>query len=217
MKKEKRTLNLPFIILSSLMAIVLILIISFFYLSIKGSNYDNIYLKKLEDRSIINPVKEFNIFSSQSSEEEIKEDATIIKINTEDGEKQIIINSELPEGISKSDIQKELINYASVVLKLYNLQEIPFTKNTPKIQIKIDNDYYFIEVSKGDVFINEGITKKEDILIETTYEEILKMIENKDYARESVYSGKTTIKISASEFVLFAKGYLKLYEEMSKL
>jgi hypothetical protein len=211
MKKEKKELNLPVVILSVFGAFTLILIISFIYMSVNGPNYTSDYLQKIQTGEIKNPIQEFALMFSEDIQE-IPEDANVLKIQTDEGEKLIIVQAEM-EDIDISDIEKELVNYGAVILKLYNLHSIPFTNINPEIQINIDENIYFLEIIKGDIFLSDGEIQNPDIILRTTNEEIFKMIENEDYAEESISLGKTSIELVANKFILFSKGYLNLYNE----
>lgn len=111
--------------------------------------------------------------------------------------------------------QEEMVRHMAIVLKLYNLHEIPYTKITPKIQVSIDEDFYFIEIIKGDIIIKRGEVSEEDINIKTSLDEMVKMKEDENYAKESISSGKTTVEKVAEDFTLFSKGYLDLYQELN--
>ncbi|MEJ2267585.1 MAG: hypothetical protein P8X70_00730 [Nanoarchaeota archaeon] len=211
MKKEKKELNLPVMILSVFGAFTLILIISFIYMSVNGPNYTSDYLQKIQTGEIKNPIQEFALMFSEDIQE-IPEDANVLKIQTDEGEKLIIVQAEM-EDIDISDIEKELVNYGAVILKLYNLHSIPFTNINPEIQINIDENIYSLEIIKGDIFLSDGEIQNPDIILRTTNEEIFKMIENEDYAEESISLGKTSIELVANKFILFSKGYLNLYNE----
>ena len=214
MDKEKRVMNVPAMVLLTIGGIVLILIFSFFYLSVNGKNYTSIYTQKLQSGEIKNPITEFQLMFSESSSEEIPAGSQVITLPTEDGEKRIIIQADLGD-FDVSSIQKELVNYLSIVLKLYNLHEIPFTSITPKVQVEIDENIYYAEISEGNIIIKEGKAENPEITIKTTNEEVFKIIENKDYAQESIASGNTNIEVTKDYFVLFSKGYLKLYNEFN--
>jgi hypothetical protein len=206
MSKEKKEVNIPVLILSIFGLVALVLAISFVYLSLNGKNYTNLYEQKLQSGEIQNPITEFALSSST--------DFSL------DEEKSIVIEDSILEGlgdIDKSLIQEALIEYASVILKLYNLHTIPFTSITPKVQINIDSDFYYVEIIKGDIIIKTGQTDNEDIKITTTREEILKIANDNDYAKESISSGKTSIEMIANKVVLFSKGYLNLYKEFSTI
>jgi hypothetical protein len=212
--KKRHEGNIPVIILSVFGILVLTLCISFVYLSLNGSDYTQEYSQKIESKEIRNPINEFALEFLKPSDE-IPSGAEVIKIETEEGEKYIIIQANL-EGFDAKDIEKELVSYSAVILKIYNLHEIPFFGIRPKIQVVIDNRSYNIEVRKGNIIIREGTIAKPDITLRTTYEEIFKMIENNNYAFESLESGRTSIEFVANKFILFAKGYLTLYNEFNK-
>jgi len=211
---KKRVLNLPAIILSVFGIFTLGLLLSFIYLSVNGRDYSNVYIEKILSGEIKNPILEFQLsLSGEEPEDYIEQGYEIIKI---DEEKSIIIKIQGIGDLNVSDIKKEIINYASITSKVYNLHAIPFTKNIPKIQVYINGDPYYVKISKGNIIIEEGITKDKDIIIRTTYDELLKMIEDKNYLKESVSSGETTIEITKSKVILFSKGYLTLYKEFAK-
>jgi hypothetical protein len=214
MEKEKGEMNVPAIILSVIGLFALGLVISFVYLSLYGENYTNLYIEKLQNGEIKNPISEFQLMFVGNPSEQIPEGSEIITIPTEDGEKRIIIQANLGN-LDVSSIQKELINYLSVILKFYNLHEIPFTSMTPKVQVFVDDIAYYAEIVKGDILIKEGEAEKPEITIRTTNEEIFKIIENNNYAEESFSSGKTILSITDNYFVLFAKGYFTLYKDFN--
>jgi hypothetical protein len=210
--KMKKELDVPKIVLSFLGLTFLVLVISFFYMTLNSPNYDNSYIEKITSGEILNPITKFAL-AFQDNSLEIPEGAEIIRIPTEEGEKLIIIQANIGE-INISQIEKELVNYGAIALKLYNLRNIPFTTTNPKIQIYVDENSYWIEILKGNIIIYEGENGGKDIIIKTTKEEIFKIVENKNYVQQSFSSGKTTIELIANKFVLFSKGYLTLYKEL---
>ena len=197
---KKGQTNLPAIVLSILGGITLIITLSFVYMSINGPNHSNEYYQKIESGEIKNPVQEYSLSIEENDLQ-----------NTE--ERKIIIEANLSE-IDSVDIKKELINYGTIVLKLYNLHNIPFTSQTPKIQIDIGDISYYLEVINGKIILKDGKAVEPDLKITTTEEELFKIIENSNYAEESLSSGRTTIEPVASDFVLFSKGYLELAKEL---
>jgi len=207
----KKELNLPGIILSAFGVLTLALIVSFVYMSLNGPSYTSEYTQKINEGIIQNPIQEFALMFAEDSNE-IPEGANVIHVQTEEGEKLIVVQSDL-EDFSISDIEKEIVNYGAIVLKLYNLHSVPFTNINPKVQVNIDDTVYSLEIIKGDIFIKDGEIKNPDIILRTTHEEIFKMIEVNEYVSESVSSGKTSIEIVANKFVLFSKGYLSLYNK----
>ncbi|MFA5071365.1 MAG: hypothetical protein WC511_03290 [Candidatus Pacearchaeota archaeon] len=120
------------------------------------------------------------------------------------------------EGVYSEHIQKELIEALFTSLNLEGIHSIPYLGMNPVIQIYIEeNDYfvnsYYLEVIDGAVAINDGLVKDKDIIIWTTEEEILKVMENQTYIKESLVSGRTSIEKASSDFVLFSKGYPDLF------
>jgi hypothetical protein len=182
------------------------------YLSVRGEDYTNIYVERIKNAEIQNPIEKFQLIFDDDSEEIDLEGAQVIKIDTAEGEKRIIIkNIELGD-LTLEEIEAELVNYASVALKLYNLHNTPFTYNTPKIQFYIDDSAYSAEVIQGDIFVEPGIIENPDIIIRTTYEAIFNAVENE--AEEGSFGFEdSSIELVSSKFILFTKGYLGLYKE----
>lgn len=121
-----------------------------------------------------------------------------------------------PVGIYSENAQKETIKSLMNALKLENVHDIPIVGLTPRIQIYIKEDNYFVnayylEITKGNIMINDGISNQTDIIIRTTKEEVLKTINNTNYMKESLSSGRTTVIKSASNFVLFTEGYPDIF------
>tara|TARA_Y100000310_G_C20368828_1_gene662545 strand:- start:96 stop:761 length:666 start_codon:yes stop_codon:yes gene_type:complete len=220
MESKRGAANVPLIVLIACGILLFALAATFMYASVNGTDYSNIYLEKIENAEIKNPITQLKLMFQSDSEEigETEDDETegqVIKINTPDGEKRIIVKNIEIGDLTIEEIETELINYASVVLKLYNLHNTPFTKNNPKIQIYIEESAYSVRVLKGDIFVEPGTFNKPDIILRTTYEEIFKMIEDTGYAGESFSSGKSSVELAASKFILFTKGYLSLYKEFN--
>lgn len=133
--EEKRELNVPAVILPLFIlgVFVFVSVSSFVYFSLNGPDYTLGYKEKMETGEIKNPVQEFSLVFSDSSGEETNE-GNVIRVDTEEGEKIIIINSDIT-GMDFSEIQKKMVQYTAVILKVYNLHEISFISITPKIQI----------------------------------------------------------------------------------
>lgn len=119
-------------------------------------------------------------------------------------------------GIYSEYAQKETVESLVIALKLYNVHEIPYLGITPKMQIYVKEDAYFVdayylEVVKGNIIIKNGETDEKDIIIRTTKEEMLKIINNSSYMKESLNSGRTVVEKVASDFLLFTKGYPDIF------
>lgn len=196
--KEKKEMNVPAVVLSVLGIATLLFAASFVYFSLNGKNYTSTYEQKLQSGEIKNPINEFALDSANFSI---------------GGNKSLIIDEKILGDLNKSIIQESLINYASVILKLYNLHNIPFTSINPKVQVTIDSDSYYVEIVKGNIIIETWQIRNPDAKISTTREEILKIANNNDYATDSISSGETNIELTANKLVLFSKGYWGLYKE----
>jgi hypothetical protein len=119
-------------------------------------------------------------------------------------------------GVYSENAQKEVVESLITSLKLYNVHEIPYFGITPKMQIYItENTFfvnaYYIEIVKGEVIIKDGEANETDIIIRTTEEEVMKVINDSNYMKESLSSGRTTVEKATSDFVLFTKGYPDIF------
>lgn len=206
----KKPANVPAIVLSLLGIIILGFLISFVYMSLNGKDYSSIYTEKINSGEITNPLAIFSLVK----ESDDSGNYPTISVNTSEGEKKIVIKSK-NINYTLSDIQKQLVDYTSVILKIYNLHNIPFTTITPKVQVYIDNNSYYIEVSHGDIIINYGVTPSPDIIIRTTTAAVIGGLESGTSAQQSLSSGAISIEMVANKIILFSKGYLSLYNELS--
>ena len=119
-------------------------------------------------------------------------------------------------GVYSEHAQKQVIEALFTSLNLESIHEIPYLGMTPKIQIYIQQgDYfvnsYYLEVVGGTVEIHDGVISDKDLIIWTTEEEVEKIIGDNNYIKESLISGRTNIEKTASDFVLFSKGYPSLF------
>ncbi|MEK6819972.1 MAG: hypothetical protein AABY03_02125 [Nanoarchaeota archaeon] len=186
--KRNGELNVPVIILGIFGFAVFGLAVSYIYFAINGTDYSESYLERISSGEIKNPFLE------------------------EDENGEIIVK--IDEDLNLTDLEEEALHYALVELQIYNLHDIPFTSQSPRIEVEIDTNTYAVEVINGEIEVNVGDVKKEDIIIKTTQEEIIKMVNNEGYAQESFSSGNSEIEKVANDFVLFSKGYLDLYNEL---
>lgn len=121
-------------------------------------------------------------------------------------------------GVYSEHAQRVVIESLVTSLKLYQVHEIPYLGITPKIQIYIREDLYFVnsyylEIISGKVMIKDGEAAEKDIIIRTTKEEVEKIINDNNYMKESLSSGKTIVEKATSDFVLFTKGYPDIFIE----
>ena len=200
--RERKEMNVPAIVLSVLGIITLTFVASFVYFSLNGKSYTDVYQQKLQSGEIQNPITQFSLSSDNNF--------------TLGNNKSLIVEGNILGDANKSIVQESLIKYASVILELYNLHNIPFTSITPKIQVNIDQDVYSVEIITGNILVKTGQMQNPDIKITTTRDEILKMVNDNSYIKESISSGKTNIEMVANKLILFSKGYSALYNEFKQ-
>lgn len=112
----------------------------------------------------------------------------------------------------------DYVDYLVISMGVRKLHNPPFSSNTPKIEVVIDEKVYVCEVIKGSVKIEEKQIENEDIVIWTTRREIVSAIMSlnmRGYIKESISQGRTAIEMKAGYTTLYSKGYLKLYEDMT--
>jgi hypothetical protein len=194
---EKRgEVNLP-VIFISVFAVLTLLLGVYVYYALNGPEYTQRYIERLSEGIIQNPISEYQLSQGASS----------------GGNKSIsdIIHLVGIQGIDLTKLESSSINYMSVQLYLYNLHNIPLTNNNPRIQVYLENTSYSIEIIKGEIYVTQKVTKSPDIIIRTTLDEVSKIIENPEYAKDSISSGKSSVEIVANKLVLLLKGYAKIY------
>ncbi len=120
----------------------------------------------------------------------------------------------LEEAVAKFD--ESFVYYLLVSIGAYNLHNLPFSSNEPKIEISVDSDIYSARIVDGSIRISEGGVSERDIVLRTTKEEAIKMMNDRNYVVESFRNGKSEIELIAGELELFSKGYLELYDELSQ-
>src|SRR5208283_1912870 len=178
---ERRPVNVPLIVLGILGIILIGFLASFIYMSLNGKDYSSNYNSPT------------NLLNGNSSSYEtinlLGNKTIVIEANN--------INYTLPE------IEEELINYTSIILKLYNLHNIPFTSIPPKIQVYIDNNDYFIEVINGNIIINNGNVDSPDLVINTTSANMINIQQNNTPIQNAISSGEISIDMTANKFILF--------------
>jgi uncharacterized membrane protein len=126
-----------------------------------------------------------------------------------------IYSSRVPQestGVYNEHAQMATIKSLMNALNLQNVHDVPIIGLTPRIQLYIEEEKpfvnaYFIEISRGNVIIQDGVSNQTDIIIKTSEEEILKTVNNTAYMKESLDSGRTTVEKTTSNFVLFTEGY----------
>lgn len=104
------------------------------------------------------------------------------------------------------------VRYLLYEIDAEKLHEPPLSKNTPKIEIRVDEEIYFAEVIDNSIKVSTTSSADKDIVIRTSKTEAIKMLRDRNYVSTSFRNGDSSIELVASETTLFSKGYLKLYE-----
>ena len=110
---------------------------------------------------------------------------------------------------------EEFVLYLLYNIRAYVLKNPPLSSDTPMMEIHVGNDIYNAEVIDREIFVEEGTIFGEDIVITTSKLEAVKMINDREYIQESFNNGGAAIELKAAEATLFAKGYLKIYKEVT--
>jgi hypothetical protein len=203
MKKGKEgEVNLPAIILS-VFAVLTVFLGVYVYFALNGPDYTATYIQRLSEGIIQNPISEL----------QLEEDASLENKSLSD----IIHIEGIEEKIDLGRLEDKSINYMSVKLYLYNLHNIPLTNNNPRIQVYLDNTPYSVEVIKGEIYIKKQEIPNPDVIIRTTMDEVAKIVDNPEYAKGSLNSGKSSVEIVADNLTLLLKGYAKIYSKILEL
>lgn len=116
---------------------------------------------------------------------------------------------------AKKNFDESYIKYLLYRINADELKNLPFSSDTPKIEIKLDEETYNAEIIKKSVKVGKGEIENEDIVIRTTKEEIIKTMREEQYLATSFKDGLTSIQLITTKTELFGKGYLQLYQELS--
>lgn len=115
-------------------------------------------------------------------------------------------------------INESTISYLLYIIGANKLHNPPFSSDTPKINIFIENDRFNSEVNSGEIITLKGQIENEDIQLVSNYETIIKILSSKNPKYEiklAVQDGNFEIKALKENIVLASKGYLSLYQEFS--
>jgi len=110
---------------------------------------------------------------------------------------------------------ESFVFYLLASIKAYNLHAPPLSSDNPKIGMIVGEDRYNAEVIDGGIRIGRGAIDGGDIIIKTTKEEGVKMLRDRNYISKSFKDGKSEVELVAGKIKLAAKGYIKIYEELS--
>ena len=108
--------------------------------------------------------------------------------------------------------------YISYIINEMGGYKLKSYMGNPKIQVEVDKDKFNSEVTRGKIVTKRGEASEPDLIIRTSKDEVLSCIVAKNpsqYIKNSVANGNTQIELVASYTVLFARGYLNLYKDVT--
>lgn len=120
--------------------------------------------------------------------------------------------------ISISEEKNLSTEHISYILNEMGAYQLKSYQGNPKIEIQVDDEIFSSEIIEGNITTKKGGAEDEDIKITTRKDEVFAIIDSenpKDYIKESVSSGRTSITLASSYTKLFARGYLNLYQEIT--
>lgn len=109
---------------------------------------------------------------------------------------------------------ESFVYYLLYRIKAYNLHEPPLSSDKPKIELFAGEQQYNAIIDGGKILVGKGGIDKEDIIIRTSAVEAVKMMKDENYVQKSFDIGESRIELVAEKSKLFAKGYLKLYDNI---
>ena len=122
-------------------------------------------------------------------------------------------NLSIEQGVKEFD--ESYVFYLLYSIGAYNLHNPPLSYDKPRIEIDTEDKIYNAVIEGGKINVFLGEIDDEDIRIKTTKEELVLVLKNKDYFKESFSSGKSSMDLVADKTKLFSKGYLNLYKELT--
>lgn len=110
---------------------------------------------------------------------------------------------------------ENFVYYLLYSVKAYNLHKAPLSSDSPKIEVYAGDVVYNAEIVSGKIYVSQGEIAKKDIIIYTTKEEAVKMLQDSSYIQSSFSEGKSSAEKIEGQSILFGKGYLSLYTELT--
>lgn len=164
------------------------------------------FLISKPDKSPINNNVVKIVFSNPMSE--------IASKNSRNG--QYDSNAVINQGIKQ--FNESYINYLLIAIGTGSLHWSPLGGN-PKVEFAIDSETWNTEVVSGKLKTVKGAAAKKDIRIALSKEEAVKALLSSDitsFMKSSVVNGRTKIEMVAGRAELFSKGYLDMYNRLSR-
>lgn len=117
--------------------------------------------------------------------------------------------------LALGDFNEDYIYYMLYKIEAYNLHNPPLSKDTPKIEIQLEDETYNAEITNGIIKIYHGKINNKDVIMHTTKKEIVLTLQNESYAETSFNEGRSRIELVEDKTTLFAKGYLNMYKKLT--
>lgn len=141
--------------------------------------------------------------------------ADIVNQNTKNGQydEKAVIN----QGIDH--FNETYINFLLLALGTSSLHKSSFGYGNPVIEFAMDTEIWNTEIINGAFNTKKGALDKKDIRITLSREEAVKALLSPDitsFMKGSVSNGNTKIEMIAGKTELFSKGYLDMYNKLSK-
>lgn len=115
-----------------------------------------------------------------------------------------------------AQFNESFVYYLLYSIGANKLHRVPLGSEDPKLEIVVSNDIYSAVVNNGKIKVSKVAIENGDIVIKTTKEEAVKMMNDRNYIEKSFKSGNSGIELVAGKTSLFAKGYLSIYEELTQ-
>lgn len=130
------------------------------------------------------------------------------------------ISNPIEENPNKTEIviEESHLSFLLNEMGAYKLHNPPLSNEKPRINIIVDESSFKAEIDKGYANVEKGSFENPDIIIKTSREEVIGAITSlkiKEYMKNSVTTGKTSIKLESGYTELFSKGYLNLYQDLT--
>ena len=120
--------------------------------------------------------------------------------------------------VDKTQVGIEQINLLLYNIKAYELHNPPLSKNTPKIEIIIEDEAFNSEIINGKIKTVRGVIDNEDIRIKTSKSEFMKILNSdkiKEEMQNSAQNNNLEIEMISGKIELASKGYLNVYKEVT--
>jgi hypothetical protein len=120
------------------------------------------------------------------------------------------------QDIQMQNLTPSVISYLLNQIGASGLHKNTFTREKPTICVKVEGKEYY-SVIDGGINTKDVSCTNQDIDIVSSKQEVLNVVLSSDpktAVKDSVSSGKTQLKVIASQTNLFAKGYLSLYNSL---